>query len=322
MEHEESIVAYAPVPGYGWGVIVQQPAHSSMGLAARDTQLRRLLTGYSLILLLGVMTAILILHIAGTRQREESDRLMKIELERQVAERTSELQAANRELQSFSYAVSHDLRSPLRSIDGFSKAIIEDYAGQLDDQGRDYLDRVRAATQRMGHLIDDMLALSRVTLAEMRRETVDLSALAAEVIAELQKNEPERKVDWRIEPGLTAKGDAHLLRVLLFNLLGNAWKFTGKTENPMIEFGAMRNAPIPDTQGTSEFFVRDNGAGFDMAYAGKLFGAFRRLHTTAEFPGTGIGLATVQRIVHRHGGQVRGTGITGRGATFYFTLPG
>ena len=244
MEHEESIVAYAPVPGYGWGVIVQQPAHSSMGLAARDTQLRRLLTGYSLILLLGVMTAILILHIAGTRQREESDRLMKIELERQVAERTSELQAANRELQSFSYAVSHDLRSPLRSIDGFSKAIIEDYAGQLDDQGRDYLDRVRAATQRMGHLIDDMLALSRVTLAEMRRETVDLSALAAEVIAELQKNEPERKVDWRIEPGLTAKGDAHLLRVLLFNLLGNAWKFTGKTENPMIEFGAMRNAPI------------------------------------------------------------------------------
>ncbi|MCR4304294.1 MAG: cache domain-containing protein [Gallionella sp.] len=322
MEQEESIVAYAPVPGFGWGVIVQQPARSSLGLAARDTQLRRLLAGYGLILLLGVMTAILTLRIVGARQREESDRRMKAELERQVAERTSELQVANRELQSFSYAVSHDLRSPLRSIDGFSKAIIEDYAGQLDDQGRDYLDRVRAATQRMGHLIDDMLALSRVTLAEMQRGTVDLSALAAEVFAELHKSEPMRNVDWRIDPGLVATGDAHLLRVLLVNLLSNAWKFTGKTANAMIEFGAMRNTPVPDTRGVTEFFVRDNGAGFNMTYAGKLFGAFRRLHTTAEFPGTGIGLATVQRIVRRHGGQVRGTGITGRGATFYFTLPG
>ena len=216
--------------------------------------------------------------------------------------------------------MSHDLRAPLRSIDGFSQAVIEDYAGQLDDQGRDYLGRVRAATQRMGHLIDDMLALSRVTLAEMQRGTVDLSALAAEVFVELQKNEPERNVDWRIEPGLVTTGDEQLLRVLLVNLLGNAWKFTGKTANATIEFGAMRNAPTQNTQGTRDFFVRDNGAGFDMTYAGKLFGAFRRLHTNADFPGTGIGLATVQRIVHRHGGQVRGEGLPGRGATFYFSL--
>jgi signal transduction histidine kinase len=321
MEQEESIVAYAPVSGYGWGVVVQQPVRSSLGLAARDTQLRNLLAGYGIILLLGVMTAILALRVVSARQREESDRRMKAELERQVAERTSELQVANRELQSFSYSVSHDLRAPLRSIDGFSQAVIEDYAGQLDDQGRDYLCRVRAATQRMGYLIDDMLALSRVTLAEMQRVTVDLSELAAEVIVELQKNEPERSVDWRIEPGLVATGDAHLLRVLLVNLLGNSWKFTGKTANAKIEFGAMRNTPIPDTQGAMDFFVRDNGAGFDMTYAGKLFGAFRRLHTNAEFPGTGIGLATVQRIIHRHGGQVRGEGVPGRGATFCFSLP-
>jgi light-regulated signal transduction histidine kinase (bacteriophytochrome) len=289
------------------------------------------LAGYGIILLLGVMTVILALRVVSARQREESDRRMKAELERQVAERTSELQVANRELQSFSYSVSHDLRAPLRSIDGFSQAVIEDYAGQLDDQGRDYLCRVRAATQRMGYLIDDMLALSRVTLAEMQHVTVDLSALAAEVIVELQKNEPERKVDWRIEPGLVATGDAHLLRVLLVNLLGNSWKFTGKTANATIEFGVMRNAPIQDTQGqntqgqntrgTRDFFVRDNGAGFDMTYAGKLFGAFRRLHTNEEFPGTGIGLATVQRIIHRHGGKVRGEGVPGRGATFYFSLP-
>ena len=321
MEQQESIVAYAPVSGFGWGVIVQQPVRTSLGLAARDTQLRNLLAGYGIILLLGAMTAILTLRVVNARQREENDRRMKAELERQVAERTSELQVANRELQSFSYSVSHDLRAPLRSIDGFSQAVIEDYAGQLDDQGRDYLNRVRAATQRMGHLIDDMLALSRVTLAEMQRGTVDLSALAAEVLAELQKNEPGRKVDWCIEPGLAAVGDAHLLRVLLFNLLGNAWKFTGKTANATIEFGAMQNAPTQNTQGTRDYFVRDNGAGFDMTYADKLFGAFRRLHTTAEFPGTGIGLATVQRIIHRHGGQVRGEGAPGRGATFYFSLP-
>ena len=314
-EGEDSIIAYAAVPGYGWGVVTQQPAHASLGLAARDRQLRQLMTGYALILLLGSTAIFLTLRIAIARRRAEDDRRMKAELERQVAERTTELNAANKELEAFSYSVSHDLRAPLRSIDGFSQAVLEDYAGRLDDQGRDYLSRVRAATQHMGHLIDDLIKLARVARAEMKRETVDLSALAGEVLAELQKRDPDRRVECRIEPGLTAKGDARLLRVALVNLLGNAWKFTGRQPQSRIEFGALR-----DTDGAPAFFVRDNGAGFDMTYADKLFGAFQRLHTSHEFPGTGVGLATVQRIVHRHGGRVWAEGAVGKGATFYFTL--
>ena len=315
-EREDSIVAYATVPQYGWGVVAQQPTRSSVGLATRDEQLQRLLTGYGLILLLGAATIFLISRIAIQRQRAEDDHRMKAELEQRVVERTAQLNAANKDLEAFSYSVAHDLRAPLRSIDGFSQVLVEDYAGQLDEPGKDHLNRVRAATQRMGHLIDDMLALARVTRAEMRRATVDLSALAADVLAELQKSEPERKVDCRIEPDLVASGDAQLLRVVLANLLGNAWKYTARQPHPRIEFGALRNA-----DGAPTYFVRDNGAGFDMAYAGKLFGVFQRLHTLAEFPGTGVGLATVQRIVHRHGGQVRGEGMPDQGATFSFTLP-
>ena len=306
---EESIINYAEVPEYHWGVVVMQPVRSSKVLAARNEQLRLLLTGYGFILLLGVITAILLLRIFSARQ-------VKADLEMRVAERTAELAAVNKELEAFSYSVSHDLRAPLRSIDGFSQALLEDYAERLDDQARDYLNRVRAATQRMGLLIDDMLTLSRVTRAEMQRGTVDLSLLAEDVLEELQKTEPGRKVEWRIEPGLAAEGDTQLLRVALLNLLGNAWKYTARQPQPRIEFGAVRNA-----DGTREFFVRDNGAGFDMRYAGKLFGAFQRLHTASEFPGTGIGLATVQRIINRHRGQVRAEGVPGRGATFYFTLP-
>lgn len=235
--------------------------------------------------------------------------------EREIQRRTAELQAANQELEAFSYSVSHDLRAPLRAIDGFSLALVEDYADQLDDTARNYLDRARAATQRMGHLIDDMLALSRITRAEMRHQTINLSDMATEVLTELQKSEPDRKVEWKIQPGLKAEGDASLMRIVLDNLLGNAWKYTGRQAQPHIEFGA-----VTDSDGIREYFVRDNGAGFDMAYAGKLFGAFQRLHSAADFSGTGVGLATVQRVIHRHGGKVRGEGKPGEGATFYFSL--
>jgi two-component system sensor histidine kinase/response regulator len=224
------------------------------------------------------------------------------------------LEAANKELESFSYSVSHDLRAPLRSIDGFSQALLEDYADKLDEEGKDHLQRVRASTQRMAELIDDMLNLSRMTRSEMRLEAVNLSTVAKTVAAELQRSQPDRRVEFVIAEGVVANGDSGLLRVVLENLLGNAWKFTGKHSEAKIEFG------ISLQNGNSAYFVRDNGSGFDMAYAGKLFGAFQRLHDAREFPGTGVGLATVQRVIHRHGGQVWAESEVEKGATFYFTL--
>ncbi len=237
---------------------------------------------------------------------------------RQIAEELKRnrdhLAAANKELEAFAYSVSHDLRAPLRSIDGFSRIVLEDCAAKLDDDGRDSLNRIRAATQRMAHLIDDLLNLSRITRAELRREAVDLSALARAVAAELQRQEPDRRAALVVADGVVANGDPHLLRVVLENLLGNAWKFAGKRADARIEFGTVQQ------DGQTNYFVRDNGAGFDAKYAGKLFGAFQRLHSSADFPGTGIGLATVQRIVHRHGGSVRAEGEVNKGATFYFNL--
>jgi light-regulated signal transduction histidine kinase (bacteriophytochrome) len=226
-----------------------------------------------------------------------------------------EFAATNKELESFSYSVSHDLRSPLRSINGFSQALLEDYADHLDPQATDYIQRVRTATLRMDQLIHDLLQLSRVTRREMRYEMVDLSGLAERIAAGLRKSGPRRKVEFSIEPKLKASGDPRLLRVALENLFNNAWKFTGKQLESKIEFGGT------EYNGKQVFFVRDNGTGFDMAYAGKLFGAFQRLHDASEYPGTGVGLATVQRIIHRHGGQVWAEGAVGRGATFYLTLP-
>jgi signal transduction histidine kinase len=249
------------------------------------------------------------------RQRAEGKvRQLNAELEQRIAERTAELVAANKELEAFSYSVSHDLRAPLRSIDGFSQALLEDYFDNLDAQGKDYLQRVRGASQRMAALIDDLLDLSRVTRHEMRRETVDMSGLARMIAQDLKQREPGRKLEFVIAEGVTAYGDAHLLRVVLENLLDNAWKFTRNHSPVTIEFG------VTDQEGKAVYFVRDNGAGFDMAYADKLFGPFQRLHGMTEFEGTGIGLATVQRTIHRHGGRVWAESAVEQGATFYFTL--
>jgi PAS domain S-box-containing protein len=236
------------------------------------------------------------------------------ELERRVAERTHALQTANRELEAFSYSVSHDLRAPLRAINGFSRLLEEEYAASLDAKARDYLGRVRAGSLKMGELIDDLLELSRVSRHAMKREQADLSALAAEIAAELEAGEPDRRVDWSIAPGIVAHCDIGLMRSALLNLLGNAWKYTSRREHARIEFG------LVEQNGRSVYFIRDDGIGFDMRFATKLFGAFQRLHAPSEFPGTGIGLATVARILHRHGGEVWAESAPGQGATFRFTL--
>jgi signal transduction histidine kinase len=248
---------------------------------------------------------------AMLRTSEEEVRRLNESLER----RAQELEVANKELAAFSYSVSHDLRSPLRSIDGFSLALIEDYGEKLDAEGRGHLQRVRAAAQRMAQLIDDMLTLARITRAEINRRRVDLSALAGDVCEEVRGRDPERSVALDVQEGLQAQGDSRLLRVALENLISNAWKFTRHTAGARIEFGAERSDGGPPV-----FYVRDNGAGFDMAYAGKLFGAFQRLHGAQEFEGTGIGLATVARVIHRHGGRVWAEAAVGKGAAFFFTL--
>lgn len=267
-------------------------------------------------------------HLAVALQHAELLAELRTEvIERQQAEQQAreisqglqqaviELKAVNQEMEAFSYSVSHDLRAPLRSIDGFSQALIEDCAEHLDTTGQDYLQRIRAATQRMGQLIDDLLALSRVTRSDMHKQPVNLSQLAHRVVTDLQKASPERRVMVEIQADLRTQGDVPLLKVVLDNLLNNAWKFTAKQSQAEIEFGT-----INQDNGLRAYFVRDNGAGFDMTFTDKLFNPFQRLHGMNEFPGNGIGLATVKRIVHRHGGHIWAEGRLNQGATFYFTL--
>jgi len=255
------------------------------------------------------------LDITQRKEAELALRQVNEQLEQRVRQRTHELEIINKELEAFSYSVSHDLRAPLRSIDGFSQVLLQRYADKLDDAGRDYLGRVRRASQRMGELIDDLLQLSRLSRGPLRRQEVDLSVLATTLLEELQRTAPERPVRATVQPGLRAYGDPGLLRVMLDNLLGNAWKFTRHTENAAIEFGRETR------DGELVYCVRDNGAGFDNAYAHKLFRVFQRLHGNDEYEGTGIGLATVGRIVQRHHGRVWAAGEPGKGATFHFTLP-
>ncbi len=252
--------------------------------------------------------------ITERRQIEQELQQLNTELEQRVAERTVQLEAANQELESFSYSVSHDLRSPLVHIDGFSQILLEDFSDRLGSDGVNYLQRIRTGTKRMGQLISDLLELSRVSRGEIRRQQVNLSKIAHLILQELQTAAPNRLTTSLVPPDVMAHGDVRLLRVVLENLFGNAWKYSSKQERAVIEFG------VTEVAGETAYYVRDNGVGFDMAYAGKLFGAFQRLHGISEFEGTGIGLATVQRIIRRHGGRVWAEGAVGRGATFYFTL--
>jgi len=321
----EALMEYVGLPVSRSGGVSELSASRQLDLAGQEWNLYfEALSGFEeggesqlplFVLLSGLAVSLLLFGVTYMLVRGR----LRIERAKGALEDANhELEATNRELEAFSYSVSHDLRAPLRSIDGFSQILLEDYADELDEDGKDYLSRVRTASQRMGRLIDDLLGLSRVTRGTINRERVDLSALAEEVAEGLREARPERTVEFSAQQGLKVWGDPRLLRVALENLIGNAWKFTAKEPEARIEFGVDEKLSVRGR--VPVYYVRDNGAGFEMAYADKLFGAFQRLHAADEFEGTGIGLATVQRIVHRHGGRIWAESEVGRGATFYFTL--
>jgi len=306
---EDAIGLPIRVEGKAWGVICiysTQPA-------SFDDEETALLQEMADDLGFGIQT----LRIRQDRQAlEDTLRRTNEQLEQRVVERTRALEEANKELEAFSYSVSHDLRAPLRAIDGFANLLNQDFGSSLNATGQDYLARVRRATQRMAALIDDLLDLSRISRAEMAVKEVDLTAIASDIAGELVSSDPDRRVSFEIAPNVGARGDPGLLRALLQNLLDNAWKYTGKTAEPRIAFGTTETP-----QGERIFYVSDNGVGFDSDSAGRLFQPFIRLHRAEDFPGTGVGLATAARIVSRHGGRIWAQAKPDEGATFYFTLP-
>ncbi|MEB0136497.1 ATP-binding protein [Actimicrobium sp. CCC2.4] len=252
--------------------------------------------------------------LAASNEQLRQEIADRTRIEAALSKKNLELASLNEELRAFSYSVSHDLRTPLRSLDGFSLALLEDYSDKLDADGQDALRRIRMASQRMGRLIDDMLRLSQVTRSEIRPEPIDLSALCNGIVATLSEAQPQRSVQWQVDPGMQLQADKGLIGIVMQNLIENAWKFTGRTDQPAIHIGA-RNI-----DGNQVFFVADNGAGFDMLHAEKLFGTFERLHAVSDFTGTGIGLALVKRIIRRHEGEIWAEARVGLGATFYFCM--
>jgi signal transduction histidine kinase len=320
IEEEQRVAAFEPVARYGWGVLAVQPV--VMAFAIKNHQLRRILFAYGLILLFCLGLVYLASRMVIQRRQADEDRRTKAELERRIAERTAELasrtaqlEAANKELESFSYSVSHDLRAPLRAVDGFSRMLEEDYADKLDEEGKRILKTIREGGRKMGQLIDDLLAFSRLSRKRLATSEVDMRSLAQQVFAEMQANQSAGRARLVVDPMPPACGDPVMLRQVWVNLLANGIKFSSPHHQPEVTAGARE-----DTD-EAVYHVKDNGVGFDMRYYDKLFGAFQRLHREEEFPGTGVGLAIVQRVVARHGGRVWAESTPDQGATFYFALP-
>jgi len=311
IEREEQVGAYQPVPGYGWGAIVQQPVAAAF--AARDDNLRRLLIAYALIGLFSCVLAYLILRFITERRQAETE-IGK--LNKELTQSSLELQAANKELEAFSYSVSHDLRAPLRAVDGFSRILVEEHTPHLSESGQRYLRLVQENAVTMGQLIDDLLSFSRLSRQPLKKQTVATADLARQVLEELKPEQNGRRLQVSIVDLPQCRADPALLKQVFVNLLSNALKYTRKREVAQIEVACEKR------NGETIYFVKDNGAGFDMRYVDKLFGVFQRLHRAEEYEGTGVGLAIVQRIIHRHGGRVWAEAELNKGAAFYFTLEG